>query len=367
MGPAAAIALAAASAALPFHIVFTEGRCRGCEAPMLGSIQFSDGAVLWAQGYSPPGGEVGLGEWTLLASRDGGRLWRELHKTWSWSHNIETRAFFDERSDGWIEVPNSLGAEPYYASTSDGGRRWRPVHAPSSFVVNILYRGHGRGAAYANNQYEKKSTFFVTRDNGRHWRASPIGSDMWIDQFAYSGPNTPVLAGCLNDQTVILASLDGGSQWTRTNIPEISPTSKTVGCEAMVDGLAFRPDKSGFALVQRHSFPLTRTDGYASLWRTPDGGEHWTKVFFESHPADGPQARWLNGPYVLGDLTLVFVSGDSHDSVLYSRNDGESWSSAPLPTRLSGCFAGQRSLTCMAGSKGFRIAILTRLAGPRVR
>ena len=53
MGPTVALALATAGAALPFHIAFTDGDCRRCEAQMLGAIQFSDGAVLWAQGYTP--------------------------------------------------------------------------------------------------------------------------------------------------------------------------------------------------------------------------------------------------------------------------------------------------------------------------
>lgn len=122
-----------------------------------------------------------------------------------------------------------------------------------------------------------------------------------------------------------------------------------------MDGFSFPPGKPGFALVQRHSFPLTRADAYSSLWRTLDGGLRWTRVFFEQYP----QGRWFSGPYTLGNLTLVFVSTGKKGSVLYSRNDGESWSRAPLPIPLSGCFERQRSLTCMAGSKGFRIATLS--------
>lgn len=354
MGPIA-LTFAAEIATLPFHMAFTDGRCRRCEAQTLGAIQFSDGANLWAQGYTPPGGDVGLGEWTLLNSRDGGHSWRELRK--SWSHNEETKAFFHGRRDGWMEVPNSLrlGALPYYASTTDGGRRWRTLHVPNSSVVQILYRGGGRGAAFANDQYAKKSTFFVTRDNGRHWRSSSIGADMWVDQFAYSGPHTPVLAGCADHETVILASSNGGEHWLSTKIPQVSPTPEMTGCQAQVDGLTFPPGKPGFALVQRHSFPLTRADAYASLWRTPDGGVRWKQVFFERY-APG---RWFNGPYALGNLTLVFVSTGKKGSVLFSQNDGESWSRVPLPTPLSGCFERQGSLTCMAGSEGFRTATLT--------
>jgi hypothetical protein len=355
MGPTAALALAASTVALPFHITVTDGRCRGCEARMLGAIQFSDGAVLWAQGFTPPGG-AGEGDWTLLTSRDGGHSWRELRK--SRSHNIETRAFFNGRRDGWIAIPNGIDAESYYSSTADGGRRWRTVHSPSSFVIRVLYRGGGRGAAFASDQYAGKSAFFVTRDNGRHWRSSPVGGDMWIDEFAYSNPDTPVLAGCADGETTILASPDGGRHWSRTKIPQISPNPQTVGCEAGVDGLSFPPGKPGFALVQRHSFPLTGADGYASLWRTPDGGGHWARVFFERYPSEGPQRQWLTGPYALGDLILVFATIGRNGSVLYSRNNGESWSRVPLPP-LSGCFSRRHSLTCTVGPKGFRIATLT--------
>ena len=129
MGSTSALVLAAATAVLPFHISFTDGRCRRCETQMLGSIQFSESRVLWAQGYTPPGGEAGAGEWTLVTSHDGGRSWRELRD--SWSHNEGTRAFFFAHGrDGWIMAPNSLrlGAEPYYASTTDG-RRWRTLRA----------------------------------------------------------------------------------------------------------------------------------------------------------------------------------------------------------------------------------------------
>jgi photosystem II stability/assembly factor-like uncharacterized protein len=364
MAPIVALALVATTAALPFDIAFTDGHCRGCEAQMLGAIQLSGGAVIWAQGFTPPGG-AGEGEWTLLHSNNGGRSWRELRK--SWSHNIETRAFFRGRRDGWIAIPNGLREESYYASTADGGRRWRPVRVPSTNVVQILYRGGGRGAAFANDPYTKKSGFSVTPDNGRHWRSEPIGGDMWVDQLTYSGPDTPVLAGCADHETVILASPDGGRHWSRAKIPQVSATPETIGCEAGVDGLAFPPKKPGFALVQRHSFPLKRTDGYASLWRTPDGGRHWTRVFFERHASQGPEARWFNGPYALGDLTLVFVATGTRGTVLYSRNNGENWSHASLPEPLAGCFAGPHSLTCMAGSKGFRSAVLTNTTGARAR
>jgi photosystem II stability/assembly factor-like uncharacterized protein len=328
---------------------------------MLGTIQFSDGTVLWAQGFTPPGGSAGVGDWTLLSSRDGGKSWRELPK--SWSHNDETRAFFEGRNDGWIEVPNGKLAESYYASTVDGGQRWRPLHVPSSFVVRVLYRGGGRGAAFANDQYKRKSAFFVTRDNGRHWRSSSIGGDMWVDEFKYSDRDTPVLAGCANHETAILASPDGGRLWSRIIIPQVSPTPETVGCEAGIDGIAFSSSKLGFALVQRHSFPLTKTDGYASVWRTNDSGEHWTRVFFERHPT----GTWFAGPYVLGELTLIFVSTGTSGSVLYSRDKGESWSRASLTMPLSGCFAGLLSLTCTAGSKGFRIATLISSSVPSRR
>ena len=362
MGSTAALALAAATAALPFHIAFTDGRCHECDAERLGAIQFSDGDVLWAQGFTPPGG-AGEGEWTLITSRDGGRSWRQLRK--SWSHNSETAAYFNGRRDGWIAIPNGPGAESHYASTVDGGRRWSPLHVPSSFVVRISYRGGGHGAAFANDQYAAKSTFFVTRDNGRHWRSSPIDGNLWVDQFAHSGRDSPVLAGCADDQTAIFASRDGARHWSRTTIPQVSSTTQTPGCEAGVDGLVFPRGKPGFALIQRHSFPLTPTDGYASIWRTPDGGAHWTRVFFERHPADGPQGQWFTGPYTLGDLTLVFVQTGTSGSVLYSLNDGENWSRLPLPTSLSGCFAGRGALICTAGSKGFRTAILTTRAAAR--
>jgi len=323
---------------------------------MLGSIQFSESRVLWAQGYTPPGGEAGAGEWTLVTSHDGGRSWRELRD--SWSHNEGTRAFFFAHGrDGWIMAPNSLrlGAEPYYASTTDG-RRWRTLRVPNSFVDEILYRGGGRGAALANDQYKGKSSFFVTEDNGRHWRLKAIGKDMWVDQFTYSDHEAPVLAGCRGHDTVILASRNGGKSWTRTKIPRLSSTPQTGGCDAQVDGLAFAPGKPGFALVQRHTFPLTKADGYASVWRTVDGGRDWQRVFLDRYPET---AKWFDGPYVLGDLTLVFVKGGTSASVAYSRDAGQSWSTASLPTQLSGCFARGRALTCTAGSKGFRVATLT--------
>lgn len=356
MGPVASLALAATAATLPFQLAFTDGRCRGCEAQGLGGIAFSDGEMLWASGFTPPGA-AGEGEWYLLSSRDGGRSWRELPR--SWSHNIPTRAFFATRRDGWIAVPNGLRLEAFYASTSDGGRRWRTLHVPSSYVVRTLYRGGGRGAAFANDQYAGKSTFFDTSDNGLHWRSNPIGGDMWVDALAYAGPETPVLAGCAGHQAVILASPDEGRSWARTAIPQVSSTAETIGCEAAVDGLAFPAGKPGFALVVRHSFPLAPTDGYASMWRTRDGGRGWSRVFFERYPHDEAQVRWFSGPYALGDLILAFESTDTTGAVLYSRDEGESWSRAPLPAPLSGCFETPRTLTCTVGPTGFRMATLT--------
>jgi photosystem II stability/assembly factor-like uncharacterized protein len=322
---------------------------------MLGAVQFADGQSLWGAGFTPPG-QAGLGDWTILRSRNGGRTWRQVRG--SYSHNVATIASFATRSDGWTAVPNGVGAEPHYAFTVDGGRRWRRLPVPD-YGDAIINRGGGRGAAFTHNPFTGKTTFEVTADRGLHWTTTPLPEEFWPDAAAYAGGERFVVAGCAAHETIVLATPDGGQSWARTGIPRLSPTPEETGCEAAVDGFTFRPDGRGFALVQRHSFMAGDSQGYASIWRTPDGGRSWSRVFFERYIEAVEEGAWFRGPYGLGRFTLVFEEKGEKGWVLYSPDGGETWSRATLPVPLTGCFERVDALVCAVDGPGLRVATLT--------
>ena len=340
---------------LPFHVAFTQGRCGGCSATTLGAVQFADGPLLWGSGFTPPG-QAGLGDWTILQSRNGGRTWRQVRG--SYSHNVATIASFASRSDGWTAVPNGVGAEPHFAFTLDGGRRWRRLPVPD-YADAIINRGGGRGAVFTHNPFTGKTTFEATADRGLHWRSRPLPEKLWPDATAHAGAERFVVAGCAEHETLILATPDGGENWARTRIPALSPKPEQTGCEAGVDGFTFPPDRPGFALVRRHSFLSGDTEGYVSIWRTADAGRSWSRVFLDRYVEPVEEGRGFSGPYSLGGFTLVFEQEKRRGSVLYSRGSGETWSRAALPAPLSGCFERLGALVCAVDGPAFGVATLT--------
>jgi photosystem II stability/assembly factor-like uncharacterized protein len=70
------------------------------------------------------------------------------------------------------------------------------------------------------------------------------------------------------EPTRILFTADGGATWTRATTP--------AGAGA-VSWLGFADDRVGYALAQTGRNAQAKVTGVA-LWRTTDGGAHWSRV-----------------------------------------------------------------------------------------
>lgn len=179
----------------------------------------------------------------------------------------------------------------------DRGRRWQAVAGFSNATAVAYQRG---GRAYAATS----GGVFHSSDSGATWQRSANlpGRDSGDVRVLASGPDA-VYAGVLGDLDGpgLYRSLDDGATW--------QPTVEGVqGLPVTVVAPAPSAPQTIYAAV-----------GLFRLFKTTDGGAHWTRL---------P----LGSPFVIYDILVdparpdrVWVAGDTTATVLRSDNGGATW------------------------------------------
>ncbi len=345
------------SSTLPFEVHWTNGVCRNCQtARTVGSIAFARGRDVWALGYNPPG-EAGAGDYSVLHSVDGGRIWRELHGTFQ--HNSAPDVSFASPNDGLIRLFDVTEASPELLITHDAGRSWRRVSTPDA-IDQVQYMGHGQAAAYSNNIYSK-ATGLHTADNLEHaWHYEPLPVGFWPSALRFTEPQRGVLGGCLDHHLAVLATSDWGEHWSTSLLDAPIAVTKTgSGCDAEISGIAVAQRENRWLLAQRTVYPLGGLKGFMGVWRSEDAGAHWTSVFREEDSGPPEDYVFFDGPFLLGDDIIILSKHgpvDSH-SIVYSTDQGAHWSEAPFRSALDGCAPSGGGLIC--AGRDFSTAFLS--------
>jgi photosystem II stability/assembly factor-like uncharacterized protein len=340
-------------------------------------MTYADGKKLWALGRAAPG-EMGSDTGTVLRSQDGGRHWRELG--WTTTYPDYPLASFASVREGWI-VPSDAAKMARLMFTSDGST-WRrlPHREFYDSLEAIQYLGQGRGFAVDVAWYSKNphpTVFHQTSDGGRHWSEQrlPIGR-LWVDRMRFANQRQGYIVGCLDQRLVALATSDAGHGWFKTELPVPPGDPRLGGCSLRIDGLLAVGQREVWMLGVKRDFGLNDTQGEVKVWRTTDGGHTWSETY-QSHWTEdlgdpdppGSIGSYLNapavafsGPFALGHkLIMLFKdTSDGKGEALYTTDQGQHWSSVPLPHFITSCAQARLALVCSASAyPGFRLATLT--------
>jgi len=203
-------------------------------------------------------------EGMILATTDAGRTWAyqgnqsfgELSAVrFSDRENGHAVGFLGQRADKAVFVT---------VATTDGGRTWEPRSAPefrrrlpSYNFASVWFLDARRGYAVGN-----QGRIVVTRDGGRSWRLQRGGGADVLNGVVFADARRGVATGVVNfegyQRSVILATGDGGENWSSSVVPERThlwggvdfadaDTAYAVGCGTSTDepcgaGLAVRID-----------------------------------------------------------------------------------------------------------------------------
>ncbi len=223
------------------------------------------------------------------------------------------------------------------------------VITPQTSGVDASFRGlavRSETEAWATGT---GGTVIRTTDAGRSWKKVPVPD---ADRLDFRDVEI------LPDGTVILMSIGSGAASRVLRSTDSGKSWKTVltntDPEGFFDGMAFGVNgKKGIL----YGDPI---DGRLDLYRTDDGGRTWTRGPMKQRPEllAGEYAFAASGTgVVMRGRRIWIATGGSVARVLYSGNDGTTWTAFKTPLRSgnesSGIFslevAGESTVVAVGG------------------
>jgi photosystem II stability/assembly factor-like uncharacterized protein len=195
-------------------------------------------------------------------------------------------ASFVSPTDGWLLAINGADVSTILRHTVDGGRTW------------VTDPGGETGSAGGGESID-----FVNARLG------------WRQQFADGS----------NDPFVLQRTSDGGSSWTNV----VRAPVKNNGCEFLTD--VFANASIGFAALPSGEVGAGVLLSTPYVWRTLDGGVHWSKMTLPRPPPLGPSVSAVYFQPVFfgrnGSLSVDYAVGSHQDVAFYRSADyGLHWS-----------------------------------------
>ena len=284
--------------------------------------------------YRVFGGQQESGSVETLSRSDDGEIWSRY-----W-HPVGAQEYAYVAPDPLhpaIIYGAGAGTVSRYDETTHQTQTVSPVYGGRFFVKGYRYN---RTNPLVFNRVDKRTLYlgsnviFATRDGGKHW--SVISPDLTrehpgvpanVGAFAksplakeergvvYSISPSYVNAGVLwagTDDGLVWVTRDGGKHWSNVTPPAMGPWNKVT----QIDASHFDP-QTAYVSVSR----LRLDDLRPYIYRTHDGGKHWTLVT-NGLPADAPVNTVREDSVRRG---LVFAGTER--TVYASRDDGAHWES----------------------------------------
>jgi photosystem II stability/assembly factor-like uncharacterized protein len=222
--------------------------------------------------------------------------------------------------------------------SKNAGRTWSPIFdsqpaasigalAVSPSDPRVIYVGSGE--ADMRSDIACGNGVYVSRDGGRTWARSGLADSHQIGRIAVDPRDSNVAfvaalghAYGPNRERGLYRTLDGGHSWVRV----LEKDADTGAIDVAIDPA--HPDRLLAALWQTRrppwsTYPPSYGPG-SGLYRSNDGGSHWTPVLGNGFPSEGLGRVGL--AFVPSKPGRVFAVVDAKDGGLYRSEDGgESW------------------------------------------
>lgn len=267
---------------------------------------------LTAVAYSGDHSAVAIGDQgAVVITKDDGNSWQPGIVPYGVQERLESLAFGDAR------VGVILGSEGSVLGTDDGGQTWneRLPRADNQNKFRVVQFANADMVTAAGD-----SIVLSSRDGGRTWERNAPPTELNIRDLQFNGGFNGVAVGGPTGKsgkkgtTAALWSDDAGRRWHTASMPE---------------------DIDDLWRVAFSNARVVLAVGHSALLRSEDAGHTWTKVDLEGlMPSGGDYMEELafDGR---GAGLIQITSGD----ILYTENDGVSWSPAKLPPNPGGKFS----------------------------
>jgi photosystem II stability/assembly factor-like uncharacterized protein len=264
---------------------------------------------------------VGGSAGTVLRTVDGGKSWQNVSPAGAETVQFRDVEAFDAKRAVVLSIGNGEDSRIY--RTVDGGTSWTETFRntdPNAFYDCLDFNDDKRGLALSD-PVDGKFRILATADGGKSWNVqSTAGMPAALPgEFAFAASGTCLVAGPGRtawfatgggDRPRVFRTVDGGKHWTVADSPMAS------GEAAGIFSLAFRGPLFGVAVGGDFLKP---TEAVKAASVTYDGGRSWKLV-----PADkAPKGYRSGSAFVPNSPATVIAVGPSGSDVSY--DGGRSW------------------------------------------
>lgn len=220
--------------------------------------------------------------------------------------------------------------------TTNGGTTWQAIfaHQPVSAIgaialapsnPNIVWVGTGE--ANPRNDVSYGDGVWVSTDAGKTWSHRGLDGTSQISQIIVDphDPNVVWVAALgspfrADAQRGVYKTTDGGKSWRK--VLYAGPTSS--GGDMVIDPKNSEILLAGIWQFQRQPWTFTSGGSEDGIWRSVDGGEHWTRLQGHGLP-DGPMGR-IGLAVAPSNPEVIYALIESKKGLLWRSNDGgDNW------------------------------------------
>ena len=258
---------------------------------------------------------------TVLRTVDGGKNWQNVSPAGAQSLQFRDVEAFDARRAVALTIGEGEDSRVY--RTDDAGKTWSETFRNTdarAFYDCIAFNDDKHGLAMSD-PVDGKFRIAATSDGGKSWKVQPTDGmpAALTGEFGFAASGTCLVAGPGRtawfatgggDRPRVFRTDDGGRHWTVADSPMAS------GAAAGIFSLAFRNTLFGVAVGGDFTKP---TEAVKAASVTYDGGRTWKLV-----PADQAPKGYRSGSHFVpwSPSTVIAVGPSGRD---VSVDGGRSW------------------------------------------
>jgi len=226
------------------------------------------------------------------------------------------------------------GAAGGVFKTTDGGVNWKPITDSQPFAStgaiavapsdpNVIYVGSGEGCLRGNVSYG--NGIYKSTDAGKTWKNIGLTDTRQIGRVIVH-PRNPDIAFVAavghafgpNDERGVFRTADGGATWKKILYKDAQTGAIDISFDPGNPNIVF----AALYQVQRSPWGFNSGGPGSDLYRSTDGGSHWTQVQGNGFPTGNLGRIGI----AVSDSSRVYALVDAEQAGLYRSDDGgDNW------------------------------------------